>query len=201
MVSTRPLISMSSWLFINPLMTVPRAPITVDITFTFMFRGFFFSVLLPGLRTYVSFHFHSVSSSGQSEWQSPLFCRFSFLLTITQPDHLSEIRWSVCISKSQRILVFHLLGQTGSYIHHLSVWSNSNFLHNSLWISFPTQSCLDLYSFCANSLHSLFMWSIVTSLSPRNLQLLFCCVLSLLVLVLNKKLIETIQLLDKRILL
>ena len=27
---------------------------------------------------------------------------------------------------------------------------NVNFLHNSRWITFPTQSCLDLYCFCAS---------------------------------------------------
>ena len=64
-------------------------------------------------------------------------------------------------------------------LYHLSVWSNFNFLHNSQWITFPTQSCLVLYSFCANLLHSLIMWVIVSSLSPHNLHLLFCYVLSI----------------------
>ena len=40
-----------------------------------------------------------------------------------------------------------------------------------------------LYSFCANLLHSLIMWLIVSSLSPHNLHLLFCCVLSILALI------------------
>ena len=43
--------------------------------------------------------------------------------------------------------------------------------------------CLLLYSFCANLLHSLIMWLIVSSLSPHNLHMLFCCILSILVLV------------------
>ena len=47
----------------------------------------------------------------------------------------------------------------------------------------PTQSWLALYSFCANLLHSLIMWLIVSSLSPHSLHLLFCCVLSLLALI------------------
>ena len=32
---------------------------------------------------------------------------------------------------------------------------NFNLLHNSQWITFPTQSCLVLYSFCASLLYSL----------------------------------------------
>ena len=72
---------------------------------------------------------------------------------------------------------------TGFCIYPLFVWSNLNFLHISQWITLPTQSCLDLYSFCANLLHSLIMWLIVSSLSPHNLHLLFCCLLSILVLI------------------
>ena len=42
----------------------------------------------------------------------------------------------------------------------------------------PVVSSL-IYTFCANLLHSLIMWLIVSSLSPHNLHLLFCCVLSI----------------------
>ena len=45
-------------------------------------------------------------------------------------------------------------------------------MHNSQWITFPTQSCLVLYSLCANLLHSLIIWLIVWSLSPHKLYLL-----------------------------
>ena len=41
MLSTRPLISASSSPFINPLVTVTKAPITIDINVTFMFHIFF----------------------------------------------------------------------------------------------------------------------------------------------------------------
>ena len=63
-------------------------------------------------------------------------------------------------------------------ICYLLVWSNLNFLHNYQWITLPTLSCLVLYSFCANLPHSVIMWLIVLSLSPHNLHLLFCWVLS-----------------------
>ena len=71
----------------------------------------------------------------------------------------------------------------GFCIYHSFVWSNLNFLRNSQSITLPTQSCLVLYSFCANLLHLLIMWLIVSSLSPHNLHLLFCCVLSILALI------------------
>ena len=48
-----------------------------------------------------------------------------------------------------------------------------------MWITFPTQSCLVLYSFRANLQHSLIMWLIVSSISPHNLHLLFCCISSI----------------------
>ena len=44
MVSTHPFISKSTSHFINPLVTVSRAPITIGITYTFMFRRFFNSL-------------------------------------------------------------------------------------------------------------------------------------------------------------
>ena len=66
---------------------------------------------------------------------------------------------------------------------HLILWSNFSFLHNSQFIILPTQSCLVFYSFCANLLHSLIMRLIVSSLSPLNLHLLFCCILSILALI------------------
>ena len=68
-------------------------------------------------------------------------------------------------------------------IYHLLVWSNLNFLHISLWIILPTQSCLVLYSFWANLLHSVIMWLIVLSMSLYCLHLLFCWVLSILALI------------------
>ena len=87
------------------------------------------------------------------------------------------------MSKSQRSLFVSLFGiDAGLCIYHLFVWSNLNFLLTSQWITLPAQSCLVLYSFCANLLHSL-IWLIVSSLSPHNLHLLFCRVLSILALI------------------
>ena len=106
------------------------------------------------------------------------------LLIIIRSGHLAEIKWSVCMSKSQRSLcVSFSRTDFGLCIYHLFVWSNLNFLHNSQWITLPSQLCLILYSFCAYLLHSLVMWLIVLSLFPHNLHLLFCCDLSILTLI------------------
>ena len=119
-------------------------------------------------------------------WDSKVdnFTDFLFLLIIIRSGLLAEIRGSVCISKSHRSLCvsFSRTG-AGLCIYHLFVWSNLNFLHISQWITLPTQSCLALYSFCANLLHSLIMWFMLSSLSPHSLRLLFCCVLSILALI------------------
>ena len=90
----------------------------------------------------------------------------------------------VCISVSQRSLwVSFSRTDFRLCIYHLFVWSNFNFFHNSQWITLPTQSCLVLYSFYANLLHSLILWLIVSSLLSHNLHLLFCCVLSIVTLI------------------
>ena len=109
------------------------------------------------------------------------FASSLFLLINIMSGRLAKIRRSACMLKSHRCLCFSF-SWTGAElcIYHLFVRSNLNFLHNFQWITLPTQSCLVLYSFCANLLHSLIMWFIVLSLLPRNLHLLFCCVLLLL---------------------
>ena len=97
---------------------------------------------------------------------------------------LAGIRWSVGMLKSNWSLCvpFSRTG-AGLCIYHLFVWSNWNFLHIFQWITLTTQSCLALYFFCANLLHSLITWLIVSSLSPHSLHLLFCWVLSILALI------------------
>ena len=56
--STRPLIFKSSSLCTNPLVTVPRTPITISITVTFRFHNFFNSLARP---RYLSFFLLSFS--------------------------------------------------------------------------------------------------------------------------------------------
>ena len=107
-----------------------------------------------------------------------------FLLIIIRSGLLAGISWSVCMLKFHRSLCLSFFRTgVGLCICHLFQWSNWNFLHISQWITLPTQSCLALFSFCANLLHLLMMWLIVSSLSPHSRHLLFCCILSILTLI------------------
>ena len=70
---------------------------------------------------------------GQQEWQSLLFGKFSFAVVVVVVFHyhsnrLAEIKWYVCIWKSQ-IGLFVSFSKTDSrlWICHLFVWSNLNF--------------------------------------------------------------------------
>ena len=184
MVSTRPPTSKSSSPFSNPLVAVPNAPITISIIVTCMFHSFFqFSSKVKVLIIlFTFFQFYSVVSrnSKVDYFASSLL----LLLIIIKSGLLAGIRWSVCMLKSHRSLCvgFSWRG-AGLCIYHLLLWSNLNFLHISQWITLPTQSCLALYSRCANLLHSLIIWLMVSSLSPHSLHLLFCWVLSILTLI------------------
>ena len=183
LVSTRPLISKSSSPFNNPLVTVPKAPITIGIKVSFMFHCFFqipskVQVLIL-LFTFLQFYSVVSQDSKIHNFASSLF----LLLINIRSGLLAEIRGSVCMSKSHRSL-WVLFSRKDAWlcIYHLFVWSNLSFLHISLWITLPTMSCRVLYLFCANLRHSL-ITRLVSSLSPHNLRLLFCCVLSVLSLI------------------
>ena len=122
MVSTRPLISKSSSPCINPLVTVPSTPTTIDITVTFMFHSFFSSLARSRhLSLFVFLQFYPVVSRNGKVHNSAGF----FLLTITWSGRLAEIRLSICISKSQKILCISFFStDSGLCIYHLFVWSN-----------------------------------------------------------------------------
>ena len=180
MVSTRPPTSKSSSPFNNPLVTVPKVPITIGIIDTFMFHSFFSSLARSRYLSHFSHSFRFIQWSAGIAKSTILQIFFFFLLIIIRSGLLAEIRWSVCMSKSHKSLCvsFSRTG-AGLCIYHFLAWSNLNFLHIFQWITLPTQSCLALYSFWANLLHSLTMWLMVSSLSPHSLHLLFCCVLSI----------------------
>ena len=137
-----------------------------------MFHVVFFSSLLRS-RYFVlfslSFSF-TLLSARTAKSAGSLF--FFFLLTITKSGYLGEIKWFVCISKSQMGISFSRT-DSGLCIYNLFIWSNLNFLHNSQWIAFPILLHVVLYSFCANLLYSLIMWLIISSLLP-----LWCLVYS-----------------------
>ena len=81
MVSTRPFISNSSTLFINLLVTVPKAPIIIGINVTFMIHSFF-SSLVCSIYLYffsLSFSFTQWSAgTAKSTIQQVLFFLFFF---------------------------------------------------------------------------------------------------------------------------
>ena len=184
MVYNRPFIFKSSSPFINPLVTIPRAPIIIGINVTFMFHRFLFSSLLRS-RYLFSFSLSLILICGQLGRQNPLFCMFSFFCWLLEglvvwprlsDPFRSQNPKGICVGHSPGLDV-------GLCIYHLFIWSNGYFLHNSQWTTLPTQSCLILYSFCDNLLYSLITWLMVSSLSWHNLHLLFCCILSTFALI------------------
>ena len=121
-------------------------------------------------------------------WDGKVYYMANFLLflfiflIITKSSLLDEIRWSVCISKSQRIMCLILTNVF--LLEHIPFCNivKFKFLAQFPVISFPSQSCLVLYSFWTSLLYSLIIRLIFSSLSPRNLHFLFCCIVSIFAL-------------------
>ena len=174
------------WSISSPPVTVPSAPITIASPSLSCFIDFFSSLTRSWYWSLFSLSFSFTQwSAGKVHFPagslSLSLSLFFYLLTIIRSGRLAEIRWSVWISESQRILCISLSRtDSGLSIYYLFVWSILNFLDNSKWITFPTQSYLILYSLCANLLHSFIIWLIISSLSPHNLHQIFCCILSIL---------------------
>ena len=86
MISTRPPNSKSSSPFINPLVTVPKAPMTIGIIVTFMFHSFFNSLARSGFLSFFSLSFSSIQwSAGTAKstiLQVFIFFFFCWLLFI-----------------------------------------------------------------------------------------------------------------------
>ena len=111
-----------------------------------------------------------------------LFFFFFFLLIIIRSGLLAEIRWSVCMLKSHRSLCV-IFSDRCLVVHMPFVCMvKFEFLAHLPVITLPSQLCLVLYS-CVYFLYSLIMWFLVSSLSPHNLHLLFCCILSIITLI------------------
>ena len=168
--------------------------------FFFFLWKFWNELFIQSLRT-VFFCFLSFLICGPPEQQNPLdikfvgggvylfvsflfgfglFVCFFFLLINTRSGILTGIRWSVCISKSQRrFCVLFSKTNSGLCIYHFLVRSNFNLLHNSQWMTFHILLCLVLYWFYARLLHSLIMGLTISSLSLNNLHLLFFRIISI----------------------
>ena len=126
---------------------------------------------------------------GHLRQQSPLFGRFSsFFLFFFVNYHLvwsSSQDLGICLylKNPREFCVFHFPGWVLVCAYTIWQYGQISDLHNSQLITFPTQSCLVLYSFCASLLHLLIMWLIISSLLSHNLNILSCCILFILTLI------------------
>ena len=145
----------SSRRFIKPLVTVPRALTRIGLNVTFMFHSFFNSQARSRYLSFFSFSFNLTRWSAGTTTSTIRQVLFSFyflffllmLLIIIRSGRLAEIRWSVCILKSQKILC-------------VSFSRNCSYRQSSISCTFPSGSlfsCLVLYAFWASLLHSLNM--------------------------------------------
>ena len=102
MVPTRSPTSKSSRPFNNPLVTVPKAPLTIGMIVTFMFHKFFqlSSKVEALISLFTFFQFYSVVSQDSKVDNFADFLFFFFFVDY----YKAEIRWSVCILKSHRSL-------------------------------------------------------------------------------------------------
>ena len=123
MVSTRPLIFKSSSPWTSLLVTVPRAPITISITVTFIFHSFFRPLARSKYLSLFSLSFNFIlwsAATAKSTILQVLF--FFFLLIISKSGRDYRI---VCISKSQKSLCVSFFGtDSGLCIYHLFAWSH-----------------------------------------------------------------------------
>ena len=161
-VLVHPTISNSSSPLFNLLRTVPRTPITISITIPLRFRSFLSSQARSKyLSPFSLFLISTLQSAGKTK--STIRQILFLVLIISEFCFLAGIRFSVCISKSQRIL-YVSISRTYS---GLCTWSNFILLLHSQWITFPNQLCPVLYVFVLVSYIRLFIWLIVPSLSSH----------------------------------
>ena len=101
-VSTYPPTSKSSKPFNNPLVIVPKVPITIGTIVTFMFHSNFSYLAWSKDLSFFSHSFRFILWSARTAkstiWQ------ILFLLIIIRSGLLAGIRWSVCILKFHRSL-------------------------------------------------------------------------------------------------
>ena len=157
----------SSLLFSRFLGIISRVPNITGITVTFIYHNLFSYLTKFWCLSSFSLSFiFSPWSDGMAKaarWQvlSSESIKIWFGL-------LARIECSVYISKSQRrLFISFSRTDSGLYICHLSVRLNILLL-NSQWITFPTQSCLLLYSFCGSLQYLLIMWLTVSFPSPHS---------------------------------
>ena len=129
MVSTRSLISTSSSPSINPLVTVPRVPITIGITVIFMFHSFFNSLARSKYLSFFLFSFTLTLKSAMavSSLLLLLLLRLVVCPWLGDPFVLQNPESSVCLILLDRFLVVRLL-----FVHMVKFPFLAQFLVNSL---------------------------------------------------------------------
>ena len=112
-----------------------NAPTIIGITVTFMFHNFSSPLARSKNLFFFSLAFIFILWSTKIA-KSTKWLVLSFLLINTKSDLLAVIEWSVCTSKSKRI-VYIPFYRAYSNLCHLVVWSIVNLLHNSQRKTFP----------------------------------------------------------------
>ena len=134
MVSTRPPTSNSSSPFSNPLVTVPNAPITIDIIVTSMFHSFFNSLARS---RYLSVFSHSFSfilwSAGTAKSTILQILFIIIIIIIIRSGLLAEIRWFMCMSKSHYYYYYSIFGFTSCLIQSFTVSLPKNKRERGSW--------------------------------------------------------------------
>ena len=87
-----------------------------------------------------------------------------------------------CISKSQRRLCVSFSRNDSGLFITINLYGQINYFHKSLCITFPTKSCLVLYSFCANLLILLIIYDWIFCLYHRITYIYYFVISCLLLL-------------------
>ena len=107
-VSTRPPTSKPPRPFNNPLVIVPKAPITIGTIVIFMFHSFFNSLARSKYLSFFSNSFRFILWSA-GRVKSIILPILSFFIIIIRSGLLDGIRCSVCILKCHRIIIIIII--------------------------------------------------------------------------------------------
>ena len=173
------LISNCSNSHLNFLAIVPSVPTTIGITVTHTFHGIlnflarseYWSIFS------VSFIFIPWTTGMAKDTRRQVFffliinsrCVF-FWLGLGDQFVSKNVKEFYVPNSQRRILVC---------AYTMLLYGNIKSFAQFPGITYSTQSYLAFFSFCVSLLHSLMIWSTVSSLSLHNLQLPFCCLLSI----------------------
>ena len=160
----------------RPLGIIPKPVSTVGITVIFIFHNFF--MYLVWLMYSFIFSFSFIFSL--FHWKSKIN-QMSYQLTQVL-DIWQEFCLTFVSQSSREYYAWTFLETNLIFIYHLSAVSNFWLWHSSECITFPTHSCLLLYSFWVSFLLSLFTPLSVLYMTLHNSHSLFSCVLSVFAL-------------------